>query len=118
MSEFFKGFVFAWKGICIASRGRNFRVQLVFALATVVLGAVVGLSTIDWLIVLIMIGLVLSAEIFNSSIEYLVDLVSPKYNELAGKVKDLAAGAVLVFAFISLIIGIIIFVPYILIFLQ
>ena len=63
-------------------------------------------------IILIMIAMVLSAEIFNSAIENLVNFVSPEYHPLAGKIKDLAAGAVLVIAMVSVVVGLLIFIPY------
>jgi diacylglycerol kinase len=56
-------------------------------------------------------GLVISLEMINSAIENLVDLVSPEYNKLAGKAKDIAAGAVLVAAICAAIVGLIIFLP-------
>lgn len=69
------------------------------------------ISTLEWLIVIFCIGLVLTAEIFNSAIEVLTDIVSPESNPRAGLVKDMAAGAVLIAAITSAIIGLIIFVP-------
>lgn len=57
-------------------------------------------------------GVVIAAELFNSSLERLVDLVSPQYHPLAGQVKDIAAGAVLVCAIAAALIGIILFYPY------
>ena len=61
--------------------------------------------------IIIVIGLVISAEIFNTSIEELVNLVSPQKNEKAGIIKDLAAAAVLILAITALITGLIIFLP-------
>lgn len=69
------------------------------------------ISNLEWLIVIFCIGLVLTAEIFNSAIEVLTDIVSPESNPRAGLVKDMAAGAVLIAAITSAIIGLIIFVP-------
>ena len=60
---------------------------------------------------IIVIGLVLVSEIINTAIERLVDLVSPKYNKLAGEVKDIAASSVLLMCIFSLVVGVIIFVP-------
>ena len=56
--------------------------------------------------------MVIGAELFNTAIERLVDLVSPRRNPLAGQVKDIAAGAVLVCALAAIAVGLIIFVPY------
>ena len=59
-----------------------------------------------------MFGMVLAAEGFNTAIERLVDLVSPDFHPVAGDVKDVAAGAVLICAIAAAIIGMIIFIPY------
>ena len=69
-------------------------------------------------IVLICIGVVLSLEIMNTAIEHFVDLVEPNQNPKAGAIKDLAAGAVLIFSITSAIIGIMIFGKYILVLLK
>jgi diacylglycerol kinase (ATP) len=61
---------------------------------------------------LICIGVVLSAELLNTAIEKLVDLVSPQFNPKAGEIKDISAAAVFVLAMISAIIGCVIFIPY------
>lgn len=66
----------------------------------------------EWCILLLCIGLVWMAEIFNTAIETLTNLVSPDYHALAGKTKDLAAGAVLMAAITTAVVGLVIFVPY------
>ena len=66
----------------------------------------------EWCLLVFCVGLVWMAEIFNTSIETLTNLVSPEYNVLAGKTKDLAAGAVLMAAITTAVVGLIIFVPY------
>ncbi len=58
------------------------------------------------------IGLVISAEMINTAIETLTDLISPEHHDKAGRAKDIAAGAVLIAAISAAIIGIIIFLPY------
>ncbi len=77
----------------------------------VTLGFLLKINTFEWLIVIVVISLVLAAETFNTAIEYLVDMVSPEENKTAGKIKDIAAGAVLITAIGALITGIIIFLP-------
>jgi len=118
MKGFLMSFRFAWQGIRFAWQGRNFRVQVAFALATIVLGFLFDISRAEWAMVLIMVAMVLSAEIFNSAVENFVNFVSPEHHPLAGKIKDLAAGAVLIIAIISAIIGVLIFVPYLFLFLE
>ncbi len=74
-------------------------------------GGYFGLSTAEWCAIVLSISLVIAAEAFNTSLEYLTNLVSPDYHPLAGKVKDLAAGAVLVIAIGAAIVGGIVFLP-------
>ena len=74
------------------------------------------ISLIEWALIIICIGLVFSAEAFNSAVERLVDLISPEQNHLAGVIKDLAAGAVLITAVAAFAVGIIIFIPKLLAF--
>ena len=71
-----------------------------------------NISTVEWCIVLLCFAMVLAAEAFNTAIERLVNLVSPDYHTLAGDVKDIAAGAVLICAIAAAIIGVIVFIPY------
>ena len=92
----------ALKGVRFASRERNFRIDIVCALITIILGFVCQISAFEWLVVVACFGLVLGGEALNSALEYIVDLASPDYHVLAGKAKDCAAGAVL---------GCIIFIP-------
>ena len=91
---------------------RNLRV--LFFIATIVIGAsfYFDIDPLEWCIILLCIGLVIGLEMFNSSIESLVDLVTLEKKPLAGKVKDIAAGAVLFVSALSSIIGIIIFSKY------
>ena len=93
----------ALKGVRFASRERNFRIDIV--------GFVCQISAFEWLVVVACFGLVLGGEALNSALEYIVDLASPDYHVLAGKAKDCAAGAVLLFAAASFVIGCIIFIP-------
>ena len=65
---------------------------------------------------MILIGLVIAFELINTVVEVIVDMVEPRYNPLAKVAKDTAAGAVLVMAVISAVVGLIIFLPKILVF--
>jgi diacylglycerol kinase (ATP) len=112
MKKFLKSFQHAFHGIRFAAAENNFRVQLSIGILVIIAGAIFKLSSVEWLWIVLMTGLVLSAEMVNTSIEGLVDLVSPEFNPLAGKVKDLAAGAVLVISIAACVVGLIIFVPH------
>ena len=104
----------ALQGILDTSHERNFHIELCFMVLCIVLGFAFGISTTEWLAVVVCFGLVLGGECINSSIEAVVDLASPEFHELARKAKDAAAGGVLLFSVASFVIGVIIFVPRIL----
>jgi diacylglycerol kinase (ATP) len=107
-----KSFIYAWQGLAeIIRKQHNFWIHLSVAGIVIVFGLVVGIAVQEWLAIILVIGFVLSAETMNTALEYFVDLVSPKYHELAGKVKDIAAGAVLIAAITAVIIGLIVFIP-------
>ncbi|MBQ8008200.1 MAG: diacylglycerol kinase family protein [Bacteroidaceae bacterium] len=108
-----KSFTFAWKGIMTcAGHEQNITFHLIAAILVVAAGFFLGISHTEWMVVIICVGMVIAAELFNSAIERLVDLVSPDWNKIAGEVKDIAAGAVLVTAITAAIVGLIVFVPY------
>lgn len=106
-------FGYAWQGIrCCIGKEQNLNFHLIATVLVVVAGWWLGITRTEWMIVLLCIGMVIAAELFNTAIEKLVDLVSPERHPLAGQVKDIAAGAVLVCAATAAIIGLIVFVPY------
>lgn len=112
-------FYYAFRGIITAIKEeRNMKIHVSIATLVVILGLLFTLSKIEWFSIIIIISLVISAEIFNTAIETVVNLVSPKYNEFAKKAKDLSAGAVFVLAICSVIIGLIIFMPKFLLFFR
>ena len=75
----------------------------------VVMGLVLQIDLISWAIVLLCIGVVLAAELINTAIETVVDLVSPEYHPLAGHAKDIAAAAVYVLSFLVALVGLAVF---------
>lgn len=77
-------------------------------------GFVFGITAYEWMMVILCFGLVLGAEALNTAIEKLVDLVSPEWKPKAGDIKDLASAGVLFCAIAAAIVGLIIFIPYIL----
>lgn len=104
-----KSFGYAIKGIASAFRTeKHLQFHLLAAVAVTVLGFWVKLNATEWCIIMICIAMVLVAELFNTAIEKLVDLVSPEYDRIAGLVKDVAAGAVLIASIASAVIGVII----------
>lgn len=89
----------------------NFRREIILGIIALILSYILKVSTIEFIIVLVMIALVLSMEIINTSIERAVDLYTMEYNDLAKIAKDVSAGGVLISSIFSLIVGIIIFIP-------
>ena len=111
-------FRFAFKGLVdLFISQPNARIHGVATIIALILGGILGLSKIEWCLVILCIFAVLAAEAFNTALEYLTDLVSPEYHLLAGKTKDVAAAGVLLTAFGAFIIGTIIYLPKILIYL-
>jgi diacylglycerol kinase len=112
MIKFFKGFTYAAKGIVYAfSTQINFKFHTFSAILVVAMGIFFELNLNEWLWISTAIGLVVTAEIFNTALEVLVDLVSPGHHPKAGIVKDLSSAAVLITAILSAIIGLCIFLP-------
>lgn len=109
-----KSFGYAFQGIGNFIRKEpNAWIHCTAVVVVTSLGLYYGISATEWCIVILCFGLVLMAEAFNTAIERLVDLVSPDFHPLAGTIKDVAAGAVLLGAIASAIVGCIIFIPYI-----
>lgn len=107
-----RSFRFAFNGIrLLIVKEHNAWIHCFAAVCVLIAGFVLGLSRMEWVAVCFAIGMVLSAEAVNSSIEALADVVSPEYNEAIKKTKDLAAGAVLILAIVAAVVGLLIFVP-------
>lgn len=90
---------------------RNIYIHLGIAAAVLVLAALLGAALWEWVALTLTIALVLVTETVNTAVETLVDLVSPEKRPLAGRVKDLAAAAVLLAAFFAVVVGGLIFLP-------
>jgi len=115
MKKLIRSFGYAFKGLAYATKSQlNFRIHLVATFLVVVFGLALHISVNEWEWVMVSIAIVLLTELANTGIETLTDLVSPGYNEKAGHVKDICAGAVVIAALFALITGIIIFAPKIL----
>ncbi|AXY25920.1 diacylglycerol kinase [Suicoccus acidiformans] len=114
LKKFIKSCSFAISGIYQAFQTeRNLRIELCIGLLTIGAGFYFQITLGEWLAVLLASGLVLSAELFNSAIETVVDLVAQGQElPLAKRAKDIAAGAVLLAALTAALIGLIIFIPY------
>lgn len=92
---------------------RNMKVHGLAAIIVVIAGLVCGLNRMEWGLVVVAIFMVLTAETMNTAIEKTVDLVTDEFHPLAKKAKNLAAGATLLAAMCAVILGIIVFGPYV-----
>ena len=90
---------------------RNILIQSIFAVIAITCGIFFKISLIEWMILAIVIFIVLICELFNTAIEDLSDAVDENYNEKIKMVKDVAAGAVTLSSLLSVIVGIMMFLP-------
>ncbi|HIW33842.1 MAG TPA: diacylglycerol kinase family protein [Candidatus Paenibacillus intestinavium] len=112
MIKFVRSVGYALEGIWYGvSTQRNMKIHLTVAPIVLILGAIVSLTRVEWGIIILVIAAVISLELVNTTIEALVDLVSPQHQQLAKVAKDVAAGAVLIMAIASVCIGCIVIVP-------
>lgn len=117
MDKFIKhriqSFGYAFKGIAsFISKEPHAWIHCLAIVGVTCLGYYFEITRTEWCIVLLCFAIVLAAEAFNTAIERLVNLVSPDYHPIAGDVKDIAAGAVLICAIAAAIIGCVVFLPY------
>lgn len=112
MKRLLKSFGYAWNGIRSAVQSeKNMHIHLFFVVAVIICGFIFHISRTEWMLCIGCFGMVMGAELINTAIESIVDLISPERKPLAGKAKDIAAGAVLITAIAAAVIGLLIFVP-------
>ncbi|MDT0607761.1 diacylglycerol kinase [Croceitalea rosinachiae] len=103
---------FAFKGLfLLVLTEASIKIQLVIALIMTALGFYLDISTTEWVLQCISIGLVMGIEGMNTAIEKLSDYVQPEYDEKIGFIKDISAGAVMLVSIIAVIIGLLIYLP-------
>lgn len=106
-------FSFAWNGIKAAYRSeQSFRIQLAVSVAVVLAGGLLGLTQLEWLFVVTAIGVVLSLELLNTTIEKILDLLHPAQHERVKFIKDVSAAAVFVSSLAAAIVGLVVFARY------
>ncbi len=112
MKTLLRSFRFALEGIGYVVRTqRNARVHLVIGGCAIALAAVLGLRPIEWAVLALTIGLVLTAEALNTVIELAVDLLTQRIHPMAKSAKDAGAGAVLIAAITAVAVGVFLFGP-------
>jgi undecaprenol kinase len=108
-----KSFSFAVEGIWSALRTeRNMRFHFTFSVLVIMVSVFFSIDKTEWLFIIIAIGGMFALELVNTAIERVVDLVTEDYHPLAKQAKDIAAGAVFIYALASVSIGTVIFWPY------
>ena len=108
-----KSFYFALSGIKTALwTERNMRIHLLVSIVVIGCSIFFSINKLEWLFVIVAIGGIFSLELMNTAIERVVDLITEEYHPLAKQAKDLAAGAVFIYAIIAVVIGIMVFTPY------
>lgn len=107
---FIRSFGYAIEGFRTAvATERNIKVQLLVGVLAIVAGVVLRIDTLSWVLVLLCIGLVLFAELVNTSIEAIVDLATQDLHPLAKRAKDIAAASVFTLSITAAVVGIIVF---------
>lgn len=105
-------FKYAIEGIIASFKTeRNMKLHVLAMIVVIILGIILKLSEFEWTICIILFAIVIAGELFNTAIETTVDIAMPQKNEKAKLAKDISAGAVLIIAIASSIIGAIIFIP-------
>lgn len=113
MNRFIRGFGYAGKGIVFAfSEQLNPKIHALVAIIVIAAGFYFHITSLEWLAIVIAIGLMMTSELINTALEYVVDLVSPEHKPLAGKIKDIAAAAVLMAAITAAVVGVVVFGKY------
>src|ERR1043165_9855769 len=105
-------FGYAFNGLkLLIQEEPNAKIHFIVAIAVVVAGFYFKISFLEWIALVFAIGLVITLEIINTSIENMADFISPEKNEMIKKIKDLSAAGVLVSVTTAIIIGLIVFLP-------
>jgi diacylglycerol kinase (ATP) len=113
LSARLKSFRYAAQGfVYIVRYEHNARIHLFISGVVLIMGFLLHIKRLEWVLVLLCMGFVLTAEMVNTALEKLSDFVSPQKNEKIRVIKDISAAMVLLSSFIAMIAGLIIFVPY------
>ena len=108
--SFRRSFLFALQGFRTALRQeRNIKVMLAGGAFAVAMGLILRIDAVSWAVVLVCCGMVIAAELLNTAIETVVDLVSPEFHPLAGQAKDIAAAASGVLSLTAAVVGVIVY---------
>lgn len=107
-----KSIGYAFKGaLLLLKTEASIKVQFTIAVILTFAGFYYGISLTEWIIQLLCIGIVMSIEGLNTSIEAIADFIHPEHHNKIGFIKDIAAGAVFIASIFAIIIGFIIYLP-------
>ena len=113
LKRLFKSFGYALHGLKkILKEEQNLQIQISVAILVLILAAVYDVSRYEWIVLVLVIGLVMLMEIANSAVERITDILKPRLNHYVREIKDITAAAVLVATLIAIVTGIMVFWPY------
>jgi diacylglycerol kinase len=119
MKRLIKSFNYAFRGLIkVFKEEGNFKIQTFLAVLAVFLGFILKIERFEWLVIVIVIGLVLLTETLNSAVERVSDALKPRIDSYVKEIKDIMAAAVVISATLAVIVGMIVFLPYIYEFLK
>lgn len=116
--KLFKSFVNAFEGLKIAVKQQNFFLMIIIAFLVLFAAFFLKISYFEWLVLILVIGLVLTLEIFNTVLEHLLDFIDSQISTKIKIIKDLIAGAIVVACLTAFTLGLIIFLPKIIFLLR
>lgn len=115
IKRLFKSFQYAVKGLFLVMRDeQNFRVHIVFAVLALGAAWFYRITQTELIIVILLISQVMLMEVINSAIERVTDVLKPRINDFVMEIKDIMAAAVMLSSIVAIIVGLIIFIPYLL----
>jgi len=113
IKRLYKSFTYAFRGLFKTLREeQNLQIQSIAGLVVIILGWYFRIEVEEWLILILVIGLVILMEIINSAIERITDVLKPRLDNYVKEIKDIMAAAVMLASVIAIIVGLIIFIPY------
>lgn len=108
-----KSFIYAFKGLFKTfHEEQNLRIQTTVGFLVIIAGFYFKINQMEWALIIIMIGLVILMEIVNSAAERITDVLKPRINEYVKEIKDIMAAAVMISSIMAVVVGVIIFYPY------
>lgn len=112
MKKLIRSFKYAIEGIYVGTKKeRNMKIHIFIMILVIIFGIMLKINKIEWIICIILFGNVISLELINTAVENTIDMITKENNPKAKIAKDTAAGAVLIIVIVSVIIGLLIFIP-------